>query len=173
MNEIIAIRCCVCVWFPYFFLVSFALFFLFCFSQLRVYLCLFLCLCVYSVYILFIFFLYSLSLFKHCWLGLAVHRPRLISNFSVRIVSGCFFSQFWQCCRERDLKIKQKQTLSFSVILFFSFYFSQKFTTFFVCLLLFSVTALKSLGVCMFIFSFFLVFCVCLDILSFVLLYTY
>lgn len=83
------------------------------------------------------------------------------------------FSRFWQCCRERDLKIKQKRTFSFSVILFFSFYFSQKFTTFFVCLLLFSVTALKSLGVCMFIFSFFLVFCVCLDILSFVLLYTY
>lgn len=141
-----------CVLFPHFFLVSFALFFLFCFSQLRVYLCLFLCV-VYSVYILFIFFNILLACLNIAGWGLLfiVLDCFLISLYGLYLD---VVSQFWQCCRERDLKIKQKRTCSFCVILVFLFLFFAKVYYIF-CLLLCSVTALKSLGFCMFISSFF------------------
>lgn len=153
MNEIIAIRCCVCVfYFLIFFL--FHLHYSFCSVSLNC-----VCTCVYFcvLCILCTFFSFSFYILFACL------------NFAgwglLFIVLDCFLiylyglylddvSQFWQCCRERDLKIKQKRTCSFFCDFVFLFLFFAKVYYLF-CLLLCSVTALKSLGFCMFISSFF------------------
>lgn len=151
MNEIIAIRCCVCVLFPHFFL--FHLHYSFFFVSLNcvcscVYFCVLCILCTF-----FSFFNILLACLNIAGWGLLfiVLDCFLISLYGLYLD---VVSQFWQCCRERDLKIKQKRTCSFCVILVFLFLFFAKVYYIF-CLLLCSVTALKSLGFWMFISSVF------------------